>query len=339
MLLAGDIGGTKTRLGIFSLAGAKVRPPELFAEETFENARYRDLETVVREFIGRVQTGKIDRACFGVAGPVLGEGPVTITNLPWLIDRNKLAAALDIPAVAIINDLLATAYALPFLPPRDLHTLNPGNPAPHGNMAVIAAGTGLGEAFLIWDGQEYQSYPSEGGHGDFAPQNGLETGLLGHLRKRWEHVSYDRVCTGRGLPEIYRFLKKNGFPDDLPGLDEQLAAATDAAPLIVKAALAGEGHSPTCAGALDILVSTLGAEAGNMGLRFMATGGIYVAGGLPPRILPFLTKPAFMDSFRRKGRLSALVAEIPVRVILNPAAPLLGAAYYAGKTSPEEAIN
>lgn len=332
MLLAGDIGATKTHLGIFAEVGDNVQLPQPMAAMTFENARYRDLETIVREFIAQVKAGKVEQACFGVAGPVL-EGPVAITNLPWLIDAQKLASTLKIPSVRIINDLLATASALPWLPPQDLHTLNEGNPSPpHGNMAVIAAGTGLGEAFLIWDGRQYLSYASEGGHGDFAPQNGLEIELLGHFHQRWEHVSYDRICTGRGLPEIYRFLKERGQAEDPPGLAERLAAAADATPVIVQAALAQEGKSLICAQALSILVSTLGAEAGNMALRFMATGGIYVAGGLPPRILPFLNQPAFMEAFRRKGRLSAMVAQIPVRVVLNPAAPLLGAAIYARKT-------
>ena len=336
MLLAGDIGGTKTRLGIFSTGGNDAQPPQPLAEMTFENARYPDLETIVREFIGQVKAGKVERACFGVAGPVLGDR-VAITNLPWLIDGKKLAAALNIPSVGIINDLLATAHALPFLPPEDLLTLNRGNPVPQGNMAIISAGTGLGEAFLIWDGRRYQGYASEGGHGDFAPNNGTEIELLGHLNQRWGHVSYDRVCTGRGLPDIYRFLKENDPADDLPGLAERVATAADATPLIVAAALAAEGRSLICVQALEIFVSTLGAEAGNMALRFMATGGIYVAGGLPTRILPFFNQPAFMDAFRRKGRLSKMVAQIPVYVVLNQAAPLLGAAYYARKTSPEAA--
>ncbi len=336
MLLAGDIGGTKTRLGIFSAGGNDAKPPQPLAEMTFENARYPDLETIVREFIGQVKAGKVQRACFGVAGPVLGD-QVAITNLPWLIDGKKLAAALNISSVGIINDLLATAHALPFLPPEDLLTLNRGKPVPQGNMAVIAAGTGLGEAFLIWDGRRYKGYASEGGHGDFAPNNGTETELLGRLSQRWGHVSYDRVCTGRGLPDIYRFLKENDPADDLPGLAERVTAAADATPLIVAAALAAEGRSLICVQALEIFVSTLGAEAGNMALRFMATGGIYVAGGLPTRILPFFNQPAFMDAFRRKGRLSKMVAQIPVYVVLNQAAPLLGAAYYARKTSPEAA--
>jgi glucokinase len=163
-------------------------------------------------------------------------------------------------------------------------------------------------------------------------QKAVTATLPPKMRWKWDHVSYDRICTGRGLPGIYRFLQETGTAEDLPGLAERLAAAEDAAPLIVKAALAEEGKSLLCAQALDVLVATLGAEAGNMALRFMATGGIYVAGGLPPRILPFLNKPAFMEAFRRKGRLSEMVARIPVRVVLNPAAPLLGAAYYATKT-------
>ena len=332
MLLAGDIGATKTRLGIFAQDSDNGQLPKPLATRTFENARYRNLETIVGEFIAQIETGKIEQACFGVAGPVLG-GPVAITNLPWLIDADQLASALNIPTVGIINDLLATASALPWLPPEDLHTLNEGHPSTsQGNMAVIAAGTGLGEAFLIWDGRQYRGYPSEGGHGDFAPQNGLEIELLNHLHQRWEHVSYDRICTGRGLPEIYRFLKERGQGEDSPELTERLAKAADATPLIIQAALAEEGRSLICAQALSVFVSVLGTEAGNMVLRFLATGGIYVAGGLPPRILPFLNQPIFMEAFRRKGRLSSLIAQTPVHVVLNPAAPLLGAAIYARKT-------
>ena len=330
MLLAGDIGATKTRLGIFPTHGSPLELPQPLAVMTFENGEYENLATIVRVFIAGAKVGKVEQACFGVAGPVLGSR-VTITNLPWLIDAQELASVLDIPSISIINDLLATAYALPFLPPQDLHTLSRGNHVPQGNMAVIAAGTGLGEAFLIWDGKKYQSCASEGGHGDFAPGNETEIELLSHLRQRWQHVSYDRICTGRGLPDIYRFLKETGQAEDRPELAERLAAATDATPLIVKAALAEKERSLLCVRALEIFVSTLGAEAGNMALRFMATGGIYVAGGLPPRILPFLNNPAFMTAFRRKGRLSEMMAQIPVQVVLNPAAPLLGAAFYARK--------
>ena len=204
MLLAGDIGATKTRLGIFPAHGSPLQLPQPLAVMTFENGKYENLATIVREFIAGVKVGKVEQACFGVAGPVLGNR-VAITNLPWLIDAQELASTLDIPSISIINDLLATAYALPFLPPQDLHMLNRGIHVPQGNMAVIAAGTGLGEAFLIWDGTTYQSGASEGGHGDFAPGNEREIELLIYLRQRWQHVSYDRICTGRGLPEFTVF--------------------------------------------------------------------------------------------------------------------------------------
>ena len=321
MLLAGDIGATKTRLGIFS-SGDVLRKP--LNEMTFANVLYPDLETIVREFLNRVKV-QVDRACFGVAGPVAGER-AALTNLPWIIDEDKLGRELNIPSVCIINDTLAAACALPFLSPGDLQTLNEGNPILNGNMAVIAAGTGLGEAFLTWDGRRYRGYASEGGHGDFAPNNDQEAELFRCLHKKWGHVSYDRVCSGRGIPGIYHFLKETGRDKEPPWLAERLAAASDVTPVIVKAALDGEDPSGLCVKTLGIFVSVLGAEAGNLALKVMATGGVYVTGGLPPRILSFLAGGGFMEAFRRKGRMSELVAHLPVHVVLDPSVALRGAA-------------
>jgi glucokinase len=322
MLLAGDIGATKTRLGIFR-SGSDPRSP-LTGMVVFENALYPDLETIVVEFLETAGT-EIKGACFGVAGPVTGNA-AAITNLPWIVDGKKLGRVLNIPSVRIVNDLFATAQAVPFLLPKELHTLNKGNPAPYGNMAVIAPGTGLGEAFLIWDGKSYRCCPSEGGHSDFAPNNALEMELLRHLEKQWPHVSYDRICSGRGLPEIYRFLK-NKYRVEVPAwFSEQLDAAADPAPLIVDAAFTENEPSGLCQKSLEMFSSILGAEAGNLALKVLALKGVYVAGGLPPRILPLLDDGKFMKAFLAKGRMSGLMAPVPVHVVLNPAAAFMGAA-------------
>jgi glucokinase len=323
MLLAGDIGATKTRLGIFPPGDVLLKP---LKEMTFANVLYPDLEAIVGEFLDMVKV-PVDRACFGVAGPVAGKR-AALTNLPWIIDEDKLSRELNIPSVCIINDTLAAACALPFLSPEDLQTLNEGTPVLNGNIAVLAPGTGLGEAFLTWDGCSYRAYASEGGHGDFAPNNDLEAELFRCLHEKWGHVSYDRVCSGRGIPEIYRFLKETGRDQEPPWLADRLAGVSDVTPIIVKAALDREETSGLCRKTLEIFVSVLGAEAGNLALKFMATGGIFVTGGLPPRILPFLVLGGFMEAFRRKGRMSELVAHLPVHVVLDTSVALRGAAGY-----------
>jgi len=319
MLLAADIGGTKTNLAIFS-PEAELRAP--LAEATFPSAGYPSLEAVVLEFLSQVDV-EVERASFGVAGPVVA-GRATITNLPWVMDEEQLQAALHLSSVRLLNDLAAIAHAVPFLEPADLHTLNEGQPAPDGNIAVVAPGTGLGEAFLTWDGSRYRPHASEGGHADFAPTNPLEIELLRYLHDRFEHVSYERVCSGRGLPNIYAFLKDSGYADEPAWLAEELAAADDPTPVIVNTALARECE--LCVATLDTFVSILGAEAGNLALKVLASGGVYLGGGIPPRILPALEQGPFMQAFRSKGRMSDLLASVPVHVILNPKAALLGAA-------------
>lgn len=326
MLLAGDIGATKTRLGFFPEQAALPPSPQIVT--TFENARYPNLETIIADFIDRHPAIKVSGACFGIAGPVFGTS-VTLPNLSWLIDANNLAVLLKITSVLMINDLLAVAAILPQLPPEDLYVLNPGLPTPGGNIAVIAPGTGLGEAFLIWDGQQYRGYASEGGHGDFAPRNAEEVELLQHLRQTQEHVSYDHLCSGRGIAAIYHFLKATRRATEPLWLAKQLAEAKDTAPLIVQGALAEKDRPIICVKTVEMFASILGAAAGNLALHFMALGGIYLAGGIPPRIQSFLTGDVFLESFRSKGRMSDLVARVPVRLVLNERAPLLGAAYYA----------
>lgn len=321
--LAGDIGGTKTNLAIFSF-GTRLGAP--LAEATLPSGHYPSLEALVAEFLARVEV-PVTRASFGVAGPVV-DGQATITNLPWIMNEAQLAATLNLSSVHLLNDLLAIAHAVPSLEAGDLYTLNRGQPDHGGALAVIAPGTGLGEAYLTWDGTGYRAYPSEGGHADFAPTNSLEIDLLHYLAERSEHVSYERVCSGQGLLNIYTFLKDSDYAGEPDWLVEQLAAAKDPVPVIVNTALDETKSCDLCTATLDMFVSILGREAGNMGLKVLASGGVYLGGGIPPRILPALEKSCFMAAFRSKGRISDLLNRMPVHVILNPKIALLGAAYH-----------
>ena len=323
MLLAGDIGGTKTNLAIIDPAGGVGKT---VAEATFPSGRYPSLESIVQQFLN--QTGiEVSRASFGVAGPVVG-GRATITNLPWVMDEHNLQRAFDLEAVYLLNDLVSIAYAVPHLEGRDLHVLNEGRPEPGGAIAVLAPGTGLGEAFLTWEGTRFSAHPSEGGHADFAPVNKLQIKLLRYLHDRFDHVSYERICSGMGLPNIYRFFKDTDAYEEPEWLAERLASASDLTPVIVTAAFDEERPCPLCQATLEMFVAILGAEAGNLALKVLSTGGVYLAGGIPPRILPALERESFVDAFLRKGRLSHLLAPMPVRVVLNSKAALLGAVHY-----------
>jgi len=330
MLLAGDIGGTKTNLGIYS---AEKGPREPMAEATFPSSKYPSLETLVSEFLAQV-TLRVDCASFGVAGPVV-KGQAKITNLPWVIEEAQLGKSLNLTSVRLLNDLEAIAYGVPLLEPGDLHTLNEGAPIPRGTLAVIAPGTGLGEAFLTWDGLRYRACPSEGGHADFGPNSPLEIDLLRYLHKKMGHVSYERICSGQGLPNVYAYLKETGYADEPVWLAEQLNSVDDPNPAIVSAALDTEKPCELCRATLGVFVSALGAEAGNLALKVMATGGVYLGGGIPPRMVPALEKGRFMESFTRKGRFSELVSRIPVHVILNPKIALIGAAFHGLELSRE----
>ena len=321
MLLAGDIGGTKTALAVFS---PEAGPRAPLAEATFPSGRYPSLEALVQEFLTQVNL-KVERATFGVAGPVVA-GQSRITNLPWVMDELQLQKALGLSGVRLLNDLEAIANGVPSLEPADLHTLNVGEPASGGAIAIIAPGTGLGEAYLTWDGSHYQAHASEGGHTDFAPINPLEIGLLSYLLERLGHVSYERVCSGRGIPNIYAYLRDSGYAEEPDWLAEQLAAADDPTPIIVNNALKSDSACDLCVATLNSFVSILGTEAGNLALKVLATGGVYLGGGIPPRILPALEERRFLDAFQAKGRMSDLMERMPVHVILNPKVALLGAA-------------
>lgn len=322
MLLAGDIGGTKTHLAIFSLAEGPRRP---VAEAVFPSANYGDLAEMVREFAAQTRL-PLEYACFDVAGPVVGNR-AQLTNLPWIVDGAALASAINLRRVWLLNDLQATAYSVPQLTPADLETLNKGEPAEYGAIGVIAPGTGLGEAFLVWTGNAYMAYASEGGHTDFGPNNDTEMELARFLLDRFGHAGYERICSGIGIPNIYDFLHERRGMAASPALTQRLASANDRTPLIAQAALDETHPDPLALAAMEIFVSVLGAEAGNLALKVLATGGIYLGGGIPPRILPLLRDGRFMTAFTNKGRFSEMISKIPVHVVLTQAA-LIGAARY-----------
>lgn len=319
-LLAGDVGATKTILGIYA---AEKGPQEPLAEATFSSSKYPGLAAMAGAFLTEAKLDVAD-ACFGVAGPVIN-GRVSMLNLSWRIDQAELKKELKLRSVILINDVEAIAHGVPLLKPAELHCLNKGEEIQGGTRAVIAPGTGLGEAFLIWDGARYRAHASEGGQVNFAPSNVLEDGLLQHLRDQWGHVSYERVCSGIGIPYLYAYLKESGYAEEPTWLAQQLAEADDQTALIVNAAL--EHKTQLCIGALDLFCSILGAEAGNLALKVMALGGVYLGGGIPPRIITFLEKDPFMEAFRRKGRLAELMTSIPVYTILDPKIALIGAAF------------
>ena len=331
-ILAGDLGGTKTNLAVFSIEKGTGSP---LAEATFHSRDYDNIESIIQAFLAG-RKDQIDAAFLGVAGPVV-DGRAKITNLDWQLTEEQIKSQCNLSRVVLMNDLVATASAIPCLKANDLHTINEGQPVVGGAMAVIAPGTGLGEAFLVKAGSRYLAFSSEGGHADFAPATSIEQELLAFLQQRLGHVSYEQVCSGMGLPNIYDFYKQRGAAPEEAWIAEQLAAADDPTPVIVNGALAAETPCALCRTALKTFVAVLGAEAGNLALKVLATGGVYLGGGMPPRILEFLAEDNnFMDAFANKGRMSELLAVIPVRVITNPKAALLGAAAYGLQPERED---
>ena len=330
MLLAGDIGGTKTDLAIFSVEGGPHAP---LNQTQVRSADYPSLQALVTEFLKDAKTS-VERACFDVAGPVIN-GRVKITNLPWVMDEASLAKDLNLKSVHLLNDLEAVARAVPILRPIDVATLNVGQAVPNGAIAVIAPGTGLGESFLTWDGSKYVSHSSEGGHADFAPTNDRQIGLLKYLLKHFDHVSVERVCSGIGIPYIYEYLRDIEQIPENPKIAELVAATTDRTAAITNSAFDQENPSELCRATVDTFVSILASEAANMALKVMATGGVYVAGGIPLHIPRAAEESRFMDSFVRKGRFAQLMERMPVHVILNHAA-LVGSAAYGLESFKEE---
>jgi len=319
MLLAGDIGGTKSNLAVFEEGG---NPREPLAEEILPSGDFGGIEPLIGEFLkGCALTP--ERVCLAVAGPVVA-GRALLTNLPWVADAEQIRRAFGFRSVTLLNDLAATARAVPLLKPAELHRLSAGEPVAEGTIALIAPGTGLGEAFLTWDGARYREHATEGGHADFAPGNALEMELLRELGRESDHVSYETICSGPGLGRLYRFLRGRGAEEEPAGIVARLAEAADPAPIIVEAALADA--SPLCSRTVRLFASILGAEAGNLALKTLAAGGVYLGGGIAPRIIPFLEEGLFLAAFRRKGPMTDLLLRMPVHAILEPRAALIGAA-------------
>jgi len=321
VILAGDIGGTKTVFALFDDGADRGLMP--VREETFASKSAASLEALATRFLETSGRPSVRAACFGVAGPVV-DGRSSTTNLPWELDEAGLAASLGVPRVRLLNDLEAAGYGVLVLDGSALDPLQAGAPRRGpATMALIAAGTGLGEAILAWDGTRHHVLASEGGHADFAPRTELEATLWEALRQEFGHVSYERVLSGPGLANIYRFLRAFRKLDEPPALRARLAAG-DPSATISEVGLAGE--DPVCAEALTLFVSIYGAEAGNLALKALAVGGVFVGGGIAPKILPKLKAGLFIEAFRHKGRFADFMDALPVHVVLEPRAPLLGAA-------------
>jgi glucokinase len=319
--LAGDIGGTKTRLALFSIEGVTC---QLTESETFPSQGYPSLEDILQTYLSD-KPYKLGGASIGVAGPII-EGRSKVTNLSWELAEYTLSEALGGIPVTLLNDLRAISSAIPHLKPGDLETLIPGDPVPEGAKGVIAPGTGLGEGFLLWTEGRYQTYPSEGGHASFGPETPLQLELLNHMDPIFGHVSYERVCSGMGIANLYTFLRDAKGIDEPDWLKEKLAKVDDPTPVISNAAL--ENKAKICTKTMELFVSILGSEAGNLALKVLATGGIYLAGGIPRRILPLLRSDNFCLAFTDKGRFAKMLCEVPVYVITHPKAGLFGAACY-----------
>ncbi len=326
MILAGDVGGTKVHLALYDFTDGDLKHVR---DQKYPARDYSGLEEIVKEF---VVTEKVTAACFGVPGPVR-DGRLRLTNLPWTLDSRELAANLKIDYVFLINDLQANGYGIAELSAEQIFTLSEGDSQQVGNRALISAGTGLGEAFMVWDGKNYVPYPSEGGHSDFAPRNEDEIDMLRFLRQKYDgRISFERVVSGQGITNCYEFLREVRGIEEPTWLAERIAAED---PNAVITELAMKAKSEICEKAVDLFVSAYGAEAGNLALKILSVGGLYVGGGIAPRILEKLKDGTFMKAFTDKGRLSQLLVHMPVRVILESKTALLGAAAFAEARAAE----
>jgi glucokinase len=326
MILAGDVGGTKVHLALYDFKDGKL---DYSRDEKYAAKEYAGLEEIVKQFLGGA---KVDAACFGVPGPVRN-GRLRLTNLPWTLDSRELSANLGITHVFLINDLEANGYGVAELAADQIYTLAEGDASQMGNRALIAAGTGLGEGLLIWNGRSHVPYPSEGGHSDYAPRNEDEIDLLRFLKQKYNgRISQERVISGMGLTNVYDFLRDVRGMDVPKWLAERIAKE-DPNAVITECGLAVK--SEICEKALDMFVSAYGAEAGNLALKILSVGGVYVGGGIAPRIIEKLKDGTFMKAFTDKGRLSQLLINMPVRIILESRAALLGAAAYAEARAAE----
>jgi glucokinase len=332
LVLTGDFGGTKTNVGLFAGVPGHLRPVRLGSYPTGDAP---SAVALIARFLAEAgDAGPVLDACFGVAAPVVGGMAATI-NLPWVIEAESIRNHFGFRRVHLINDLVATAAAIPLLRPHQYKTLNEGAPPAGGNIGLIAAGTGLGEALLLWTGRDYLPTPSEGGHKDFAPRDERQCCLLHYLTERYGgHVSVERVVSGPGIVQVYNFLREeSGQPE--PDWLQQRFRNADAAHVISETALAGE--DPVCSEALAFFVDAYGAEAGNVALHGLTLGGMYIAGGIAPKISQALLAGPFMTAFAAKGRMTSLLAQMPVRLITDPLVPLWGAAAFGKQAGREEA--
>ncbi len=329
MILAGDVGGTNTRLAFFDFHGAQF---QRISERTYPSREHGSLDDIVADFVAS-QKMHADAAGIGIAGPVR-DGVSHATNLPWIVDARRISQRTSIPSVVLLNDLEANGYGIATLAPSDFAVLQEGTAGASGNAVIVSPGTGLGEGVLYWDGKQFWPLPSEGGHASFAPEDELQDDLLRYLRAQFGHVSWERVASGPGLFNIYKFLRDTGREKEPPWLAQQLKG-DDPSPEISRAAM--EGKSPLCEMALDLFVMLLASECGNMALKLLATGGVFLGGGIPPKILPKLRATEFLKAFANKGRFRSVLESIPIRVILNEYTALRGAARRASMLLPAAA--
>jgi glucokinase len=324
MILAGDIGGTKTLLALYDESAGGLHPVR---DATFPSQDYAALEEILAKFMHSAGGPTLRAVCCGVPGAVI-DGKCQTTNLPWKLDEVELAKSVKAPAGKLMNDLEAAAYGMLHLCPDELAPLNPhAQLRRKGNVAVVAAGTGLGEAMLYWDGRQHHPLASEGGHVDFAPRTDQEIDLFRWLRGKFGHVSYERVLSGPGFVNVFHYLRETGKYAETPALAERLAAGGD--PSVPVSQLGVAGADPLCVATVDLFCELYGAEAGNVALKCVALGGVYIGGGIAPKMLPAFKKGRFLQAFIAKGRFSALLQSLHVEVALNPRAPLIGAAHYA----------
>lgn len=325
MILAGDIGGTKVNLASFNVEDLRLAPENL---STYSSHDYASLQEMALRFVADHRV-RLEYACFGLAGPVK-KGRAQVTNLPWVVDAQELTRALNLKQVWLLNDLEANAHGIAGLTPEDFVVLNPGDKDAVGNAAIIAAGTGLGEAGLFWDGNRHLPIASEGGHAEFAPRTDLDMELLRCLRGRFGQVSWEHVLSGPGLHHIYQFLRDTGRGREAAWLTEEFRKA-DPPVAITRAAL--DGKCDLCVQTLDLFVTYYGMEAANLGLKMLATTGVYVGGGIAPKIIRKLQDGEFMKAFIGEGRMKNLLSAMPVRIIMNDKTALIGAARYAAVKS------
>ncbi|MEM8639467.1 MAG: glucokinase [Cyanobacteria bacterium P01_G01_bin.54] len=331
ILLAGDIGGTNTRLKLYQGTGSQLTP--LSEIQTYPSQNYPSLTPVVQEFFSGLQPAQTPtRACFAIAGPVQNNTSL-LTNIDWQLDGNQLQQDLGLERVQLINDFVAIGYGITGLQDADLERLQPGKPNPQAPRAILGAGTGMGQCFVIPRSQGgYQVFPTEGGHVDFAPRNAQEFALAEFLKaqKGIQRVSVERVVSGQGIADIYRFLRTQTPDAESATIQAQLATPdADFSAVIGKAAL--EKSDPLCVQAVELFISAYGSEAGNLALKLLPFGGLYLAGGIAAKLLPWMRSPAFIESYHTKGRMSPLLDDVPMAIVLNPEVGLLGAGICAAQ--------